>query len=71
MSFSCFSEIHTETQAELKPENLGSFSFLKKKNEEFDLNLVIISFDKKKLFTNTPLKESIGLWVEDSYRNHI
>ena len=54
----------------MKPENLGSFSFLKK-NEEFDPNLVIISFDKKELFTNTPLKESIGLWVEDSYRNHI
>ena len=70
MSFLCFSEIHTETQTELKPENLGSFSFLKK-NKEFDLNLVIISFNKKKLFTNTPLKESIGLWVEDSYRNHI
>ena len=70
MSFLCFPEIHTETQTELKPENLGSFSFLKK-NEEFDPNLVIISCDKKELFTNTPLKESIGLWVEDSYRNHI
>ena len=45
-----------------------SFSFAKE-IEEFDSNLIMASFDVKSLFTNIPLTETIGLCVENLYRN--
>ena len=44
------------------------FSFAKEV-EEFDPNLIMPSFDVKSLFTNIPLTETIGLCVENLYRN--
>ena len=45
-----------------------SFSFTKEV-EEFDPNLIMVSFDIKSLFTNIPVTETIGLCVENLYRN--
>ena len=35
----------------------------------FDPNLVMACFDVKSLFTNIPLTETIGLCVDNLYRN--
>ena len=45
-----------------------SFSFAKEV-EEFDPNLIMASFDVKSFFTNIPFTETIGLCVENLYRN--
>ena len=45
-----------------------SFSFAKEV-EEFDPNVIMTGFDVKSLFTNIPLTETIGLFVENFYRN--
>ena len=45
-----------------------SFSFAKEV-EEFDSNLKMATFDVKSLFTKIPLTETIGLCVENLYRN--
>ena len=45
-----------------------SFSFAKEV-EEFDSKLIMASFYVKSLFTNIPLTETIGLCVENLYRN--
>ena len=45
-----------------------SFSFAKEV-EEFDPNVIMTGFDVKSLFTNIALTETIGLFVENFYRN--
>ena len=45
-----------------------SFSFTKEV-QEFDPNLIMVSFDVKSLFTNIPPTEAISLCVENLYRN--
>ena len=45
-----------------------SFSFAKEV-EEFDPNPIMASFNVNSLFTNIPLTETIGLYVENLYRN--
>ena len=46
-----------------------SFSFAEE-FEEFDLNLVMASFDVKSLFASIPLTETIGLCVKNLFRNY-
>lgn len=45
-----------------------SFSF-RQEIKEFDINLVIVIFDVKSLFTNIDLTETIALCVQNLYRN--
>ena len=37
--------------------------------EEFNPNLIMVSFDAKSLFDNIPFTETIGLCVQNLYRN--
>ena len=45
-----------------------SFSF-RQEVKEFDINLVIVIFDVKSLFTNIDLTKTIALCVQNLYRN--